>query len=131
MLSLEEQNIFIQNLLKDRVINANIITRLFQQFINKHESFSKELVAYFKELEKELDLLTDDKKRKLYVFQLLSELGSLVFPNISRCYSFFFDLKKIDWRNIIRKFHKRLKEQSDDQKLLLLDNNFKKLTCLV
>lgn len=55
-----------------------------------------------------------------------------MFPNISSCYSIIpNDFKKIDWKNIIEKLHKRLKEQSDDKKLLLLDNNFKELTCLV
>lgn len=45
------------------------------------EARGKGLIAYLKLLETQCDEITDNKDLKLYVFQILSELGSLVFPN--------------------------------------------------
>lgn len=53
-------------------------------------------MAYLKEFEKQLDQTTDDRDLKLYIFQIVSELGSLVFPNTTACYSIILgDLKRI------------------------------------
>lgn len=87
--SLEEYNEFLRKLLLDKGISADLEFNLkkLQQFINQEKSFGKGLIVYLKEFEKQLDQITDARNFKLYIFQIVSELGSLVFPNTSACYS--------------------------------------------
>lgn len=95
--SLEEYNKYLRNLLLERGISADLEFNLekLQQLINQERTFGKGLIAYLKAFEKQLDDITDDKDFKLYIFQILSELGSLVFPNTTSCYSIIpNDLKK-------------------------------------
>ena len=96
--SLEKYNEYLSQLLLERGIPPSVEFNLerLQQFIDQEGTFGKGLIVYLQQLEKQLDLITDDKDLKLYIFQILSELGSLVFPNTSACYSIIpGDLKKI------------------------------------
>lgn len=113
--SLEEQNSFIQDVLKANGVKANIQFEpaVLQTYIDQEKTFGKGLIAYLYFLEKQLDsAIIDAKKLKLYIFQILSELGSLVFPNTSACYSLVpNDLKKLDWESIIARLNQKLKER--------------------
>jgi hypothetical protein len=58
-------------------------------------------MIYLKELEEQLDTLTNDIVLKSKICQILSELGSLVYPNTGACYSLIpKDLQKINWEKI-------------------------------
>lgn len=95
------------------------------------------LVLYLKELEEQLNQITDDKELQLYIFQIVSELGSLVFPNTSACYSIIpGDLKSIDWEQELKK-KKNINIVKDYPKIQQLINKFenaeqnKTLVCLI
>jgi hypothetical protein len=136
--SLEEQNKYIQNILKQNGINAEIAFQPFvlQSYIDEKKSFSKGLIAYLMLLEKELDQISDDKNLKLLIFQMFTELGSLVFPNTSACYSIIpKDLKDLKWEEIIKKhqskFELKIKENDCSLKLLTIEYSPKAFVCLV
>jgi hypothetical protein len=80
-----------------------------------------------------LDALEEYKNLKLYVFQMYSELGSLVFANTSACYSIIpKDLKDLKWGKIIEEHHSKFKiEENDCRKLLTIEYLPKALVCLV
>lgn len=125
--SIEEYNKFLRALLSESGISASVEFNLekLQQFINKEKTFGKRLVAYLKDFEKQLDEITDDKDLKLYIFQILSELGSLVFPNTTSCYSIIpGDLKKIQWEEKLQKFNDKMNNNPDIKDIEPLLNVF-------
>ena len=106
-------------MLSERGISASLEFNLekLQQSINQEGTFGKGLIAYLKAFEKQLDEMTDDKDLKLYIFQILSELGSLIFPNTSACYSIIpSDLKKIKWEKILQEFNNKIENKNPDIK---------------
>ena len=138
---LEEYNQFLKEFLQERGISASVEFNLdqLQQLINQEGTFGKGLVAYLKKLEKELDKITDDKDLKLLIFQIVSELGSLVFPNTSACYSIIpNDLKKIKWEDKLQAFNNVIENRNPDIKkikpllnLFLTQKYPQSLVCLV
>ena len=97
-------------MLLEHKISADIKFSLekLEQFIDQEGTFAKGLIAYLKELEKQLDEITDDKDLKLYIFQILSELGSLVVRNTSACYSIIpGDLKRLEWDQQLQDFNSK------------------------
>lgn len=136
--SLEEYNEFFRKLLSERGISGAIEfnLELLQQFINKEKSFGKGLVEYLKQLEKQLDQITDDKDLKMYMLQILSEMGSLVFPNTSACYSIIpNDLKELKWEELLQNFNDKIQHKNPDIVPLLsvfLTHNYpQSVVCLV
>ena len=77
--SLEKYNEYLRQLLIERGISADLEFNLeqLQQLIDQEGTFGKGLIVYLKQLERQLDLITDDKDLKLYIFQILSELVSI------------------------------------------------------
>lgn len=128
-------------MLSERGISTSVEFKLekLQQFINQEKTFGKGLVAYLKDFEKQLDQITDDKDLKLYIFQILSELGSLVFPNTASCYSIIpSDLKNIKWEETLQKFNDQIEKKNSDIKnikpllnLFLTEKYPQSLICLV
>lgn len=71
--SLEEYNEYLKQLLLERNISASLEFNLgqFQQCIDQEGNLGPcGLVVYLKQLERQLDELTDDKDLKLYMFQI-------------------------------------------------------------
>lgn len=117
--SLEEYNSYLRKKLLERGIEADLQFNLeeLQQFINQKGTFGKGLIAYLKEFEKQLDQTTDDRDLKLYIFQIVSELGSLVFPNTSACYSIIpGDLKRVQWDERLQDFNNKIENKNSDIK---------------
>lgn len=88
--SLNKQNAYIQRVLEQHSIKADVQFKpeRLQEFINQNKTFGKGLMAYLKSLEEQLDsALTNYQHLKLPILQILAELGGLVFPNTSACYS--------------------------------------------
>lgn len=104
--SLEAHNNFIATLLKENGVTTNTQFELdvLQTYVHQEKTFGKGLIAYLKVLENKLDqAIPNNKKLKLKVLQVLSELGSLVFPNPSACYSLVpSDLAQLDWKSILK-----------------------------
>lgn len=117
--SLEKYNEYLSQLLLERGISPSVEFNLekLQQFIDQEGTFGKGLIVYLQQLEKQLDLITDDKDLKLYIFQILSELGSLVFPNTSACYSIIpGDLKRVKWDEKLQDFNNKIENKNCDIK---------------
>jgi hypothetical protein len=93
---------------------------------------------YLQELEEELNKLTNDTTLKSKICQILSELGSLVYPNTRACYSLIpKDLRKVNWEKEYEVFHDKhfFKESNSPIKSILVtfqnvDCN-RTLSCLV
>jgi hypothetical protein len=100
--SLQEQNNHINEILKLNNIVGTIEFNpaILQTIIDNKKSFSKGLIAYLQKLEKELEtLISDNTELKCYILQMFIELGSLVFPNTTACYSIIpKDLKDLNWK---------------------------------
>lgn len=109
--SLEKQNQFINKILKENGVNKHSIyfePEVLQTFVYKHKAFSKGLIKYLDQLTNQLAEINIDNDLKLYIFQILAELGSLVFPNTSACYSLVpNDLKKINWNPLVNNHMER------------------------
>jgi hypothetical protein len=137
--SLQEQNNHINEILKLNNIVGTIEFNpaILQTIIDNKKSFSKGLIAYLQKLEKELEtLISDNTELKCYILQMFIELGSLVFPNTTACYSIIpKDLKDLNWKEIIDKHNHLLKNidpiHSKSNKLLLMDYDPKLFGCLV
>ena len=109
-------------MLLEHKISADIKFSLetLQQFIDQEGTFGKGLIVYLEQLEKQLDLITDDKNLKSYIFQILSEIGSLVFPNTSACYSIIpGDLKRIEWDEQLQDFNNKIENKNSDIKEII------------
>ena len=66
--------------------------------VDEQKNFTKGLIAYLVEVNKQLDNISKDKQFKSWAFQIIAELTTLVYPNTGTCYSLIpQDLKKIDW----------------------------------
>lgn len=66
--------------------------------VDEQKNFTKGLIAYLVEVNKQLDNISKDKQLKSWAFQIIAELSTLVYPNTGTCYSLIpQDLKKIDW----------------------------------
>jgi hypothetical protein len=141
--SLEEQNTYIQQLLDTHGIKSTLRFEptVLQKYINEKKTFGKGLVAYLEHFDERLDQITDDKDLKLYLFQILSELGSLVFPNTSACYSIIpNDLKQFKWEQIIHQGNKQFKKKATISEIakiqplinvFLSDKHPESVSCLV
>ena len=140
--SLEEQNNYIQQILDTSGIKSKIRfePEIFQKYVDEKKTFGKGLVAYLEHLEKQLDQMIDDKDLKLYIFQILSELGSLVFPSTSACYSIIpNDLKQLKWEPIISKVSQKFEKENHSKisevrtllNVFLDEKNPKTVYCLV
>lgn len=140
--SLDEQNAYIKQLLENASIKEDIIFRpeKLQEYVTKEKSFSKGLLAYLEFLEKELKII-NSPSLELNILQVLSELGGLVFPNASACYSLIpKDLKILEWELIIDKLNikfkktKTLNDKDDVMRMIALfvsNKHPQTVTCLV
>ena len=78
--------------------------------VKDQKNFTKGLIAYLVQVNKQLDNVSEDKEFKSWVFQIIAELGTLVYPNTGTCYSLIpQDLKKINWRLLKKKNAKIIK----------------------
>ena len=86
------------NITKFVIFESEILKMKVQE--SKH--FMKGLLAYLSEVDKQLNKISNDEQLKSWAFQIISELGTLIYPNSGTCYSLIpQDLKKINWASLL------------------------------
>lgn len=66
--------------------------------VEESNNFMRGLIAYLSEVDKQLNKISNNDELKSWAFQIIAELGTLIYPNPGTCYSLIpQDLKKINW----------------------------------
>lgn len=87
-------------------------------------------MAYLRELENSLNALTDDTALKSKICQIMSELGSLVYPNTGACYSLVpKNLQKINWEKVYEIFCSKHFCEKTQEPIISILITFKNVDC--
>lgn len=104
--TIESYNINLKKEFEKHNIKNPVVFEIhkLQKHVEEQYNFMKGLLAYLKEVDTELNKISQDKKLKTHVFQIIAELSTLVYPNTGASYSLLpQDLKAVDWAPLAKK----------------------------
>ena len=72
--------------------------------VQESKHFMKGLISYLSEVDAQLNKVSNNDQLKSWAFQIIAELGTLIYPNAGTCYSLIpHDLKRINWSHLLQK----------------------------
>jgi hypothetical protein len=116
--TIEKYNAILTQEFQKHNINTPILFDMeeLQKHVMHEGNFFKGLIQYLKAVDDKLDNVTDNSKLKVYVFQIIAEISTLVYPNTGASYPLIpQDLKKIDWAVLTHAFDELIQESCKQQ----------------
>lgn len=110
--SIEYYNDFLVKEYKKHNITEGVIfnSERLKMKVEESKHFMKGLISYLSEVDKELNKMSNNAELNAWAFQVIAELGTLIYPNSGTCYSLIpQDLKKINWSILTQEKNKILK----------------------
>ena len=98
--------------------------------VGESQHFMRGLIAYLSEVDAQLNTISNNDQLKTWAFQIIAELGTLIYPNAGTCYSLIpQDLVRINWSALLKYdkniFSSKASVEKEEKIKKMFDNFFK------